>query len=112
MLSIQPKIAFTNIFDRYRKNILQNLLRYFIRPYPFYLQTNIFDRPVSSVATTLLSLREVWGSFLGPVKSDTVTRHRCDIFLEFEAVLPRRSAAEPQSSLDASANDTERIIKV
>ena len=83
MLSIQPKIASINIledvlppttisghFNRYRKNIVLNLLRYFIRPctvYPFDFQTNEHYRSVSSVATTLLSLREVWGSFLGPV---------------------------------------------
>ena len=92
MLSIKPKIASTNIledvsssttisscFDRYRKNIVLNLLRYFIRPYTFYFQTNIFYQPVTSVATALLSQREVWGSFLGPVESDTVsplTRHQ------------------------------------
>ena len=106
MLSIKPKIAFTNIledvllptalsgnFDRCGKNIVLNLLWYFIRPYLFYSQTNGFYWPVSSVAMTLLLLREIWGSFLGPVKSDAgspVTRHRCDIFSEFEAVLARR----------------------
>ena len=127
MPSIKPKIASTNIleavspptpisghFDRYKKNIVLNLLRYFIRPYPFYFQTNGIYRPVSSVATTLLSLRKVWGSFLGPVKSETVspvTRHCCDIFLEFEAVLPRRSAADSQPSLHASADNTESIMK-
>ena len=74
MLSIKPKIAYANIldvlssmairghFDRYRKNIVLNLVGYFTRPYPFYFHTNGFYRPVSSVATTLLSLREVWGS--------------------------------------------------
>ena len=72
MLSIKPKIAFTNIledvlpptaisdhFDRYRKNIVLNLLRYFIRPQSFYFRMNGFYLPVSSVETTLLSLREV-----------------------------------------------------
>ena len=71
MRSIKSKTASTNIleallpptainghFDRYKKNIALNLLQYFIRPYPFYFQTNRFYRPVSSVATTLLSLRE------------------------------------------------------
>ena len=85
MLSIKRKIASTSIlenvlpsttisdhFDRYRKNIVLNLPRYLIRPCPSYFQTNGFYRPVSSVATTLLSLREVGGSFLGPVKSDSV----------------------------------------
>ena len=70
MLNIKQKIAFTNIledvlpptsisghFDRNRKISVLNLLRYFIRLYPFYFQTNVFNRPVSSVATTLLSLR-------------------------------------------------------
>ena len=40
--------------------------------------------------------REIWGSNLGPVKSDKVlptARHRCDISLK-GAVLPRRNGAE------------------
>ena len=40
--------------------------------------------------------REVWDSISGPVKSDTVlptAHHGCDIFLELEAVSPRRYAA-------------------
>ena len=122
MLSIKPKIASTNIledvlppmaiighFDRYRKIIVLNLLRYFIRPYPLYFQTNGFCRPVSAVATTLLPLREVWDSFLGPVKSYTVspvTCHRCDIFWKFEAVLPRQCRSSstlgpPQKTLSS-----------
>ena len=106
MPSIKPKIVSTNIledvlppsaisghFDRYKKNIVLRLLRYFIRPYPFYFLTNGFYRPVSSVETTSLSLLEVWDLFLGSLKSDTgmpVTCHRCDIFPQFEAVLPNR----------------------
>ena len=81
MPSMKPKIVSTNIledvlpptamsghFDRYRKHIVLNLLRYFITPYPFYFLTNGFYWPVSSVATTLLSLREVWDSFPGPFR--------------------------------------------
>ena len=56
--------AISGHFDRCRKNIVLNLLRYFIRPYPFYFRTNGFYWPVGSVATTLLSLREVWGSWV------------------------------------------------
>ena len=44
------------------------------------------------MVTTSLSVREVWGSVPGPVKSDTVSptaRHRCDISSEFEAASPR-----------------------
>ena len=51
--------------------------------------------------------REVWGSNLGPVKSDTVlptARHRCDISSK-GAVLPGRNDAEmgPANSLHALA---------
>ena len=59
-------------------------------------------------AVTRSSLeREVWGSNLGPVKSDTVlplARHRCDISSK-GAVLPGRNDAEigPANSLHASA---------
>ena len=63
-------------------------------------------------AVTRSSLeREVWGSNLGPVKSDTVlptARHRCDISSN-EAVLPGRNDAEmgPANSLHASAYYSE-----
>ena len=55
--------------------------------------------------------REVWGSILRPVKSDTVlptARHRCDISLK-RAALPRRNDAEmgPAHSLHASAYYSE-----
>ena len=49
------------------------------------------NRPNSSVVTTLLSVREIWGSNPWLVKSDTASptaRHRCDVF--FGAVLRRR----------------------
>ena len=54
--------------------------------------------------------REVWGSNLGPVKSDPVlptARHRCDI--SKGAVLPGRNDAEmgPANSLHASAYYSE-----
>ena len=63
-------------------------------------------------AVTRSSLkREVWGSNLGPVKSDTVlptARHRCDISWN-GAVLPGRNDAEmgPANSLHASAYYSE-----
>ena len=73
-------------------------------PFPFFsrvsrtfdvgLQKNL---PVSSVVKTSLSVRQVWDSRPEPVKSDTispVTRHRFDNSSNFEAVLPRRWAAE------------------
>ena len=46
-------------------------------------------RPARSVDKTSLSMRDVWGSRSGPVKSNTmspVIRHRCDIFPDFGAV--------------------------
>ena len=55
--------------------------------------------------------REVWGSNLGSVKSDSVlptARHRCRISSK-EAVLPGRNDAEmgPANSFHASANYSE-----
>ena len=47
------------------------------------------NRPVSSEVKTSLSVREVWGSRPGSVKSNTmspVARHRFDISSDFEAV--------------------------
>ena len=65
------------------------------------------DRPVGRAATRSSLEREVWGSNLGPIKSDTVlptARHRCDISSK-GAVLPGRNDAEmgPANSLHASA---------
>ena len=43
------------------------------------------NQPVISVVCTLLSVREVWGSIPGSVKSDTVSPtacHRCDVSSE------------------------------
>ena len=64
-------------------------------------------RPVGRAVTHWSLEREVWGSNLGPVKSDTVlptARHRCDISSK-GAVLPGRNDAEmgPAKSLNASA---------
>ena len=70
-----------------------------------YNQTN-------SRAVTLSSLeREVWGSNVGPVKSDTVlptARHLCDISSQ-EAVFPGRNDAEmgPANSLHTPAYYSE-----
>ena len=55
--------------------------------------------------------REVWGSNLDPVKSNTMfptDSHRCNIFSK-EAVLPRRIETEvgPANSLHASAYYSE-----
>ena len=63
-------------------------------------------RPVGRAVTRSSLEREVWGSNLGPVKSDTVlptARHRCDISSK-GAVLPGRNDAEmgPANSLHAS----------
>ena len=76
----------------------------------------IFDdvyiqQPVGRAVTRSSPEREVRGSNLGPVKSDTVlptARHRCDISLK-GAVLPGRNDAEmgPANSLHASAYYSE-----
>ena len=65
------------------------------------------NRPVGRAVTRSSLEREVWGSNLGPVKSDTklpTARHRCDISSN-GAVLPGRNDAEmgPANSLHASA---------
>ena len=64
-------------------------------------------RPVGRAVTRSSLEREVRGSNLGPVKSDTVlptARHRCSISSK-EAVLPGRNDTEmgPANSLHASA---------
>ena len=132
MLSIKPKTASTNIledalpsttvsdhYDRYRKNIVLNLLlRYFTIPNAFYFQTNVFYRPVSSTAMgrlAQLSLREVWSSFFGPVKLETVspvTCHRCDIFLESKLSCPGSKPWSSRPSLYPSAYNTKNIMKI
>ena len=66
-----------------------------------------FWRFVCQAVTRSFLEREVCGSNLGPVKSDTVlptARHRCDISSQ-EAVLPGYNDAEmgPANSLQASA---------
>ena len=71
----------------------------------------IANRPVGRAVTRSSLEREVCGSNLGPVKSDTVlptARHRCDISSK-EAVLPGRNDAEmgPANSLHASAYYSE-----
>ena len=68
-------------------------------------------QPVGRAVTPSSSEREVCGSNLGPVKSDTVlptARHRCDISSK-EAVLSGRNDAEmgPANSLHASAYYSE-----
>ena len=55
-----------------------------------------FYRPVGRAVTRLSMEREVWGSNLGPIKSDTVLPtawHRCGISSK-EAVLPGRNEAD------------------
>ena len=97
------------------KNIVLNLLRYFIRPCPFYFQANGVYRPVSSVATTLLSLREVWGSFLGLVKSDTVSpvaRHRWDYIFGVRSCVAQELSRVAPALVHASADNTDSIIKI
>ena len=69
------------------------------------------DRPVGRAVTRSSLEREVRGSNLGPVKSDTVlptARHRCNISSK-GAVLPGRNDAEmgPANSLHASAYYSE-----
>ena len=69
------------------------------------------DRPVGLAVTRSSLEREVWGSNLGPVKSDTVlptARHRCDISSK-GAVLPGRNDAEMglTNSLHAPAHYNE-----
>ena len=68
-------------------------------------------RPVGRAVTRSSLERQVWGSNLGPVKSNTVlptARHRCDISSK-GAVLPWRNDAEMGSanSLHASAYCSE-----
>ena len=68
-------------------------------------------RPVGRAVTRSFLDREVGGSNLGPVKSDTVlptVRHRCNISSK-GAVLPERNDAEmgPAYSLHASAYYSE-----
>ena len=63
------------------------------------LKTEKGEPAVSSVAKRTLSVREVWGSIPGPVKSDTVsptTRHRCDVSSELcsPGAKPRRWAPQ------------------
>ena len=65
------------------------------------------NRPVSLAVTRSSLEREVWGSNLRTVKSDTslpTARHRCDISSK-ETVLPGRNDAEkgPVNSLHALA---------
>ena len=93
MLSIKPKIASTIILE----DVLAPTTISGQIPWALYR-----------------SNQKSFKSFLGPVKSYTVspmTRHRCDIFSEFEAVLPRRSAAKLQPSLHASVYNTQSIMK-
>ena len=71
----------------------------------------MYNRPVGRAVTRSSLKREVRGSNLGPVKSDTVlptARHRCDISSK-GAVLPGRNDAEmgPANSLHASAYYSE-----
>ena len=69
-----------------RQNLSQNL--------------QLQDRPVGRAVTRLSLEREVRGSNLGPVKSDSVlptARHRCDIFSK-RAVLRGHSDAEVGSA--------------
>ena len=75
------------------------------------IMLSIKYRPVGRAVTRSSLEREVWGSNLGPVKSDTVlptARHRCDISSN-GAVLPGRNDAEmgPTNSLHASAYYSE-----
>ena len=68
-------------------------------------------RPVGRAVTRSSLEREVRGTNLGPVKSDTVlptARHRCDVSSN-GAVLPGRNDAEmgPANSLHASAYYSE-----
>ena len=51
---------------------------------------NANDRPVSPVVKTLLSVRKVWGSISGPVKSDTVANNSPPLQYFLRAVLPLR----------------------
>ena len=72
------------------------------------------NRQVGRAVTCSSLEREVHGSNLGPIKSDSVlptARHRCDISSK-DAVLPRRNDAEigPANSLHASAH-TASIMK-
>ena len=67
--------------------------------------------PVGRAVTRSSLEREVWGSNLGPVKSDTVLPkacHRCNISSK-EAVLPGRNDAEMSTtnSLHAPAYYSE-----
>ena len=73
-------------------------------------------RPVGRAVTRSSLEREVRGSNLGPVKSDTVlptARHRCNISSK-GAVLPGRNDAEmgPANSLHASAYYSEYKWKI
>ena len=68
-------------------------------------------RPVGGAVTRSSLEREIWGSNLGPVKSDSVSptvRHRCDISSQ-EAVLPGCNDTEmgPANLLHASVYYSE-----
>ena len=97
-LYIQNKSLHLNVIPHVLLNILQLhvLCRY---------------RPVGRAVTRSSLEREVRGSNLGPVKSDTVlptARHRCNISSK-GAVLPGRNDAAmgPANSLHASAYYSE-----
>ena len=59
------------------------------------VKSNSKTARLAQLSTTSLSVREVWGSIPGPVKSDTVSptaRHRCDVSSELcsPGAKPRR----------------------
>ena len=112
-LKLYMRLIIPKQFSSKRNNI--KFLSIGVQGLSFYdsVYISIFsnNRPDGRAVTRSSLEREVWGSNLGPVKSDTMlptARHRCDISSK-EAVLPRRNDAEtgPANSLHASAYYSE-----
>ena len=101
----QPLIPCTVMFatklENYVLSVSSGMMQvlYFHKSYKLHLCAATKKRfktmVVSPVFKTVLSVREVWGSIPGSVKSNTVsltTRHRCDVSseLRYPSDKPRR----------------------
>ena len=107
----QLATRFSAIYRVYRQIWFHSIIK--LRTWIFAQSLYYGNRPVGRAVTRSSLEREVWGSNLGPVKSDTVlptARHRCDIYSK-GAVLPGRNEVEmdPANSLHASAYYSEYI---
>ena len=91
---MKQKIYITYTSFTYCKNFMNTLACRILLPATPSTNDKANGR-LAQLLSTLLSLREVWGSIPGPVKFDTVSptaRHRCDVFLELchPGAKPRR----------------------